>query len=415
MKLSSQWQKYLIRVLLFSLVLSFCFGIVGHRLLLANDPNSNMAIATGKQDREKPLVVFYGSSTIAGFGASRGDRRWTTLMSRYLGWQEMNEGVSGSTIIRYHRADGALWDTVSGVERWRYSVVNRQPDLVVIMYGANDTYRRLPLNLVKKDLKTMLGGLSAALTPEKLIVLTPQPNSATIDHRNLYDLALQKGAEEVGAFFIDAGKEGYSPKDLKDYALDGLHMNDLGHAALASFLANKMVEFGISSPPPTAKGGNALEEDLQTLAGGYLHIDAANPLTFGKINNLEVQWGQEGEAILAVMRPDARGGYDLVYRTNPISVTPGTSRVSVPGWWVLDGDRLAVWTREDCLLAAPSASQDHLSSSLPLKYPQDIAPELIKIDSYRLAIRTLKTNATSDRKLIQAIAQNSPAETGEGK
>jgi hypothetical protein len=71
----------------------------------------------------------------------------------------------------------------------------------------------------------------------------------------LNDLALQQGAREVGARFIDAGHEAFSSSDLQNYSADGLHLNNLGHAALASFMAGKMVDLGLVPLPPAAQAG----------------------------------------------------------------------------------------------------------------------------------------------------------------
>ncbi len=95
--------------------------------------------------------------------------------------------------------------------------------------------------------------------------------------------------------------------DLPAFAADGLHLNDLGHAAFASFIANKMVELGLDVAPPPAQGGNQLTGELSPLPGKTMLIDEAHPLSFGRLSALEAQWVGSGKARLAVVRPNGRG------------------------------------------------------------------------------------------------------------
>lgn len=290
-----------------------------------------------------PKVVFFGSSTTAGVGATRGDRRWTTLLSHYLGWQEINSGLSGSTLAKPPRSATAPCVTPSGVERWEYDVVRHKPDLVVVLYGVNDAVRNIPLDKFQADLKTMLTGLRSYLQPQQIIISTSQPNRDTQKSRIPYDLALQAAARELGVNFIDAGKEAISAAEIPNYAADGLHLNNLGHAKVASYMANKFVDLGFAPPPPAA-GTIELAEKLQPLAGGKLRLDLDHPLKFGEIREIEAKWVNSGQAVLSVVRPDGRGGYEVVYQTPRFAVKAGTMRVPVPRWWVLESDRLAVWT-----------------------------------------------------------------------
>ena len=140
------------------------------------------------QPRKLPKVVFFGSSSTVGFGTTRGDRRWTTLLSRYLGWEEINEGLSGSTVSTALR-DKELASVPSGLERWRTNVLSRKPDRVVILYGVNDAFRRITIGTPNQrgtysgDLTKMLTGMAQEFKPHQLIISTSQPNQATLDRR----------------------------------------------------------------------------------------------------------------------------------------------------------------------------------------------------------------------------------------
>ncbi len=326
-------------------------------------PNQQLPIS-------KPLkVVFFGSSTTVGFGTTRGDRRWTTLLSKYLGWQEVNEGLSGSTISTWNWP-GKPQSLASGLERWRSNVLSRHPDRVVMLYGVNDIFRQIPLGQTDQlgtysgDLNKMLTDMAKEFRPNQLISISSQPNQATLEQRAPYDASLSAVTTKVGGYFID-GQTAFSVADLPGYAADGLHLNDLGHAAFASFLANKMVELGLEQAPPNAQGGNQLTGQLQPLPGKTMLIDQLKPLTFGRLKTIEAQWVGSGQARLAVVRPTGRGGYELLYRTPILTVNQGISRVAVPNWWVLEGDRLAVWSDRNCIGGWPVVSPNIGHFALP--------------------------------------------------
>ncbi len=345
-----------------------------------------------------PKVVFFGSSTTVGLWATRGDRRWSTLLSRYLGWQEINESLSGSTLSKAPR-DGNSFPPAAAVQRWRDAIVPRHPDLVLMLYGVNDAYWKLPLGdtvnpkpaTFRGDLETMLTGMTKAFPADRVVVITPQPNQATLDRRSPYDLALQKSSKQVGAYFINAGNEAFAIEELPNYSADGLHLNNLGHAALASYIAGKLVDMGIATPPPIAQGGNKLTETTEALSGGFLRIDSDRPLSFGEIRTISARWVNSGRARFAVMRPDGRGGYEVVYRTPIFDVTSGVMATKVPRWWVLEGDRLAVWTDSSCLSSqtADGNKAHHIAIKLQgdVTIP-DVMPNTASFDSHKLAIWT---------------------------
>jgi lysophospholipase L1-like esterase len=293
------------------------------------------------QPKKLPRVVFFGSSTTVGFGTTRGDRRWTTLLSRYLGWEEINEGLSGSTVSTALRNTPELASVPSAIERWRKNVLSRTPDRVVLLYGVNDAFRRVPVGTTQQrgtysgDLTKMLTDMAQEFKPQQLIISTAQPNQGTLDRRKDYDRVLVETTKQIGGYLIDAGTEAFPLADLPDYSADGLHLNNLGHAIFASYLANKIVNLGIEPAPPQAQGGNLGSTAVQPLPGGFLYIDRHQPLTFGRV------------------------------RTIILSVTAGVSQVEVPNWWALEGDRLAVWTEGNCLggYELPANSVSHLAVS----------------------------------------------------
>ena len=156
-------------------------------------------------------------------------------------------------------------------------------------------------------------------------------------------------------------------------------------------MANKMVDLGLEPAPPQAQGGNFSQNPIQPLPGGFFYIDLHHPLTFGRVRSIETKWVAPGRARIAIVRPDGRGGYEAIYRTSILNVAPGTTRIKVPNWWVLDYDRLAVWTEGNCLggYELPLNNVSHLA------VPQgniirDIHANLGHLAPQALAIRTIQ-------------------------
>lgn len=54
-----------------------------------------MQVALG---RPSQIAVFYGDSVTAGVGATTSNLRWSSLVCAYKGWQEVNNGIAGTTL-----------------------------------------------------------------------------------------------------------------------------------------------------------------------------------------------------------------------------------------------------------------------------------------------------------------------------
>jgi len=144
---------------------------------------------------------------------------------------------------------------------------------------------------------------------------------------------------------------------------------------------------GIAEAPPRATGGNPLPAAQNALPGGILRLDMNNPLSFGEIRQISAHWVKSGQARLVVMRPDGRGGYDVVYRTSVFNVEPGTTQIPVPRWWVLEGDRLGVWTSTDALGSIASDRSQHLAvRRTEDDVVTDIRPHESQVEPYTIAL-----------------------------
>lgn len=191
-------------------------------------------------------VLFLGSSTTFGVGATARDRRWTSLLSRAAGWREWNEGLPGSTLT-----DGAGPAGVPSAESRLLSLPRRHhPSAVVVMYGANDVWRGVPVGQVgqpgtfRNAAAVVLRGLRAAFPRAVLVVCTPQPCRRLRAARAPYDEALAAEAARVGAVLVRGGVA-FPEEEIPRYSADAIHLNDLGQVALASHVARALSAAGL--------------------------------------------------------------------------------------------------------------------------------------------------------------------------
>ncbi|MDB5080220.1 MAG: hypothetical protein JWP00_2144 [Chloroflexi bacterium] len=130
------------------------------RLRLANRAGDKLeALSLRTDGRWKPLVypsrtklLGFGSSTIDGCGITWG-------LAETKGWETINRGVGGTTVTR----EGQFW-----VQR---DVLPFRPDVVLINYGSNDWYGKIPLGEFKTAYRSMLKQLAEGLPEARFVVL----------------------------------------------------------------------------------------------------------------------------------------------------------------------------------------------------------------------------------------------------
>jgi lysophospholipase L1-like esterase len=322
---------------------------------MAAEPTSQLPSAT---PTARSRVVFFGSSTTEGHGANRRDRRYSTLLSQYLGWEEINAGKGGSRLSNEGQGNPNV--PPSALMRWQQNVADKHPDRIILMYGANDMHAGVPLPAYQSAIDELLGDLKTVVRPENIIVATPQPVLKTAGPRPSYDAALERGAAAAGLASIDA-EPCIPPEFLAEYSYDNWHLNDLGHAALASYMAAQLTDKGWAAPAPATQGGNAVSGAVAPMAAGRLLIENTNPLTAGELRHVEARFTGKGTAVVGVVRPNQAGGFDLVYKTGSLAVEAGSRTLDLPRWRTLEGDRLAVWTEGTSVAGGAAGSSGTLS------------------------------------------------------
>ena len=193
-------------------------------------------------------AVFFGASSVEGAGASSPEKRFSTLICRTLGWDEINLGVGGTTMTG-RGEDGLLADEESGIGRVP-DVLHARPDVVFISYGANDFVRGCSLGSLEKfepgtyasDYDTVLRGLIENLPGARLVLATCQfradaesPNALGLV-LNDYNEVVRQLAGRYDLEMADAWKSGgIDARNFGALSADEGHLNDDGYQRLAAF------------------------------------------------------------------------------------------------------------------------------------------------------------------------------------
>jgi acyl-CoA thioesterase-1 len=126
---------------------------------------SNPAASTKVADN-RPVIVAFGDSLSAGFGADPGqsypDFVQKELDQRGYRYHVVNAGISGDT-------------TTDGLERMR-TVTALQPAVAILEFGGNDGLRGLPVSTTRANLEQMILALQKTGAKIVLAGMTLPPN-----------------------------------------------------------------------------------------------------------------------------------------------------------------------------------------------------------------------------------------------
>jgi acyl-CoA thioesterase I len=114
----------------------------------------------------RPVVVAFGDSLTAGYGAGPGhsypDFLQKDLDRAGLAWRVVNDGVSGDT-------------TTDGLNRVP-EVMAAKPRVVILEFGGNDGLRGLPIDTTRANLERMIVALRNVRIRILLVGMTLPPN-----------------------------------------------------------------------------------------------------------------------------------------------------------------------------------------------------------------------------------------------
>jgi acyl-CoA thioesterase I len=145
----------------------------------------------------RPVIVAFGDSLTAGFGADPGksfpDFLQKDLDEGGLHWHVVNEGVSGNT-------------TTDGVERLD-EVLAYKPHVTIVEFGGNDGLRGLPMETTRANLDQMIRTLRDGGSAVILAGMTLPPNYGP-DYIKSFELVYKDLADKYKVaripFLLDA-------------------------------------------------------------------------------------------------------------------------------------------------------------------------------------------------------------------
>ena len=172
----------------------------------------------------RPVVVAFGDSLTAGYGADTGDSYPDYLQkdldAKGYHYQVINQGVSGNT-------------TKDGVDRLP-DVLALKPELVIVAFGGNDGLRGLPITSTRANLDQIVSTLQKGGTKVVLGGITLPPNYGAdyiLQFNKSYVLLAEKYRVPMLPFLL---KDVYGvPGDMQ---ADGIHATAQGNEQVAKNL-----------------------------------------------------------------------------------------------------------------------------------------------------------------------------------
>ena len=170
---------------------------------------------------DRPVIVAFGDSLTAGFGAEPGnsypDFLQKDLDAAGLKWRVVNAGVSGDT-------------TTDGINRLG-EVLAEKPRIVIVEFGGNDGLRGLPIETTRANLDQIVSAIAKSGAKVVLAGMTLPPN-----YGPEYIRSFEKVYQELGAKYkvtrIPFLLEGVATK-RELMQRDGLHPTGPGNAIVA--------------------------------------------------------------------------------------------------------------------------------------------------------------------------------------
>jgi acyl-CoA thioesterase-1 len=184
------------------------------------EPEAPAPVADG------PVIVAFGDSLTAGYGAPEGesypDFLQQELLDRGLQYKVINEGVSGDT-------------TAMALQRIDFAIADK-PELVVLALGGNDGLRGLPADAMEANLLEMVGRFQKAGAEVVLAGMTLPPNFGA-EYIRQFEAVFPSVARKSGAKLIPFLLAGVAA-DRELNQEDGIHPTAAGNRIVARTVAD---------------------------------------------------------------------------------------------------------------------------------------------------------------------------------
>jgi lysophospholipase L1-like esterase len=183
------------------------------------------------------VAVFVGDSLTVGSGVTQVPNRWSTLVSNYFGWGEVNLAQGGTGFVRTGAMESCKQTFCPAFPARVADIVKADPDVVVVLGGRNDA--PLLTEDVYPAVKKFYSSLRKALPKTPIIAVSsfwdddPTPESVPA----LNDV-IKAEVTAVKGTFIDVGELYAGKPNL--IGKDGVHPTDAGYALLAKTIETQI-------------------------------------------------------------------------------------------------------------------------------------------------------------------------------
>lgn len=161
-------------------------------------------------------IIALGDSLTVGVGASAPEKGFVAHLEQRLGVTIENFGVSGNT-------------TRDGVLRLQKDVLDKKPDIVIVLLGGNDYLQRIPEKETFANLRTIITKIQEG---GAVVLLLGIRGGLLADH---FDDNFEELAKETGVAFVPNVLDNI----IGDTKLmsDQIHPNDAGYEKIADKVA----------------------------------------------------------------------------------------------------------------------------------------------------------------------------------
>jgi hypothetical protein len=221
--------KYVGLVLL--LAAAIVLGFLALQAPSASSAGAPAPLPTLPANPIKPTAMFMGDSSVGGAGASAPDRRWSSLVSAAVGWEESNQARPGTGYISTDEGCDGAAECTSYTEVLP-EVVAAVPPIVVIGGGRGDAEQD-PLD-VAALVADVYEAARIGLPDARIIAVGPWTGEpAPTDSTLALDAAVRAAADSVGASYVSLIAPMAVTPSMVSEDDDEQVLNDTGHSAIA--------------------------------------------------------------------------------------------------------------------------------------------------------------------------------------
>jgi lysophospholipase L1-like esterase len=214
--------------------------------------------ASGNDNRALTIVAFGDSTT-----APRSDifrvypvRLEKTLTTLGFTARLINAGIPGSHTGSVK--DNSFYDVLHGMDRFQKSVLDLQPDWVIIFFGINDSWQYnsrqepsvIPLEQYSNNIVYFIEEIQKS--NGKTILVTPNPIGKQYEkwrsdkletyRKEIKRLGKIKNLPVVDTWDLFCGLITDDANDIDSFLLDGMHPNDNGHKLISEALSGIILD-----------------------------------------------------------------------------------------------------------------------------------------------------------------------------